>query len=343
LEFDIIRKDGAIRHIQLSSKKVLWNDKLQHQFIYHDITDRKNSEQALQASEQNFRNSLDCSSMGIRIMGDHDSILYANQALLGIFGYENIEEMRVSPPQEHYTPESYAGFVQRHDLFLRGESLPNQLEFDIIRKDGSIRDIHLSSMKVLWNGKKQRQTLYNDITERKQAEKRLEIASREWRTTFDSITDLISIHDKDNRIIRVNKAVADLLNTTPQELVGKFCCEVIRGDQECPANCPHLLAIKTGKPSSIEIFNSKLGVHLQESASPIININGEITGTVLVARDVTQQKRMEEQLILTDRLASIGELSSGIAHELNNPLTSVKYCNSFYIKSLLSKIGFQPV
>ena len=323
LEFDIIRKDGAIRHIQLSSKKVLWNDKLQHQFIYHDITDRKNSEQALQASEQNFRNSLDGSSMGIRITGDSEHILYANQALLDMFGYENIEELRASPPQEHYAPESYAGFIQRKEKYARGESIPDQLEIDIIRKDGAMRHLQLSSVKVLWNGKEQRQTLYNDVTERKQAEKRLEIASREWRTTFDSITDLISIHDKDNRIIRVNKAVADLLNTTPQELVGKFCCEVMRGDQECPANCPHLLAIKTGKPSSIEIFNSKLGVHLQESASPIINKNGEITGTVLVARDVTQQKRMEEQLILTDRLASIGELSSGIAHELNNPLTSV--------------------
>ena len=323
LEFDIIRKDGAMRHIQLSSKKVLWNDKLQHQFIYHDITDRKNAEQALQASEQNFRNSIDSSSMGIRITGDSEHILYANQALLDMFGYENIEELRASPPQEHYAPESYAGFIQRKEKYARGESIPDQLEIDIIRKDGAMRHLQLSSVKVLWNGKEQRQTLYNDVTERKQAEKRLEIASREWRTTFDSITDLISIHDKDNRIIRVNKAVADLLNTTPQQLVGKYCHEVLRGDQECPANCPHLLAIKTGKPSSIEIFNSKLGVHLQESASPIININGEITGTVLVARDVTQQKRMEEQLILTDRLASIGELSSGIAHELNNPLTSV--------------------
>jgi len=55
----------------------------------------------------------------------------------------------------------------------------------------------------------------------------------------------------------------------------------------------------------------------------MFNEIGEITGSVIVARDVTQQKRMEEQLILTDRLASIGELSSGIAHELNNPLTSV--------------------
>jgi signal transduction histidine kinase len=55
----------------------------------------------------------------------------------------------------------------------------------------------------------------------------------------------------------------------------------------------------------------------------MFNEKGEITGSVIVARDVTQQKRIEEQLVMTDRLASIGELSSGIAHELNNPLTSV--------------------
>ena len=73
----------------------------------------------------------------------------------------------------------------------------------------------------------------------------------------------------------------------------------------------------------MEIFNSNLGIHFQESASPIFNEKGETTGSVIVARDVTKQKRMEEQLIMTDRLASIGELSSGIAHELNNPLTSV--------------------
>ena len=47
------------------------------------------------------------------------------------------------------------------------------------------------------------------------------------------------------------RRVADLLHTTPQELIGKCCQEVMRGDQECPANCPHLRALKTGKPSSI--------------------------------------------------------------------------------------------
>jgi signal transduction histidine kinase len=117
--------------------------------------------------------------------------------------------------------------------------------------------------------------------------------------------------------------MADMLKTTPKELIGKFCYEVMHNAKEPPVNCPHWQALTNGKPISIETFNSDLGVYLQESASPIFNGKGETTGSVIVARDVTKQKRMEEQLIMTDRLASIGELSSGIAHELNNPLTSV--------------------
>jgi PAS domain S-box-containing protein len=450
LEFDIIRKDGAIRHLQLSNKEVLWNGKQQHQFVYNDITERVQTEKALceseekyrlivensndiiftlnaqreftylspsvkkvlgynpddllglpfrslihpddvhvvddahqshrvegsqttveeyrfrnasgewrwllstgvpmreqnknmfnfigvarditvqkkieadlKASEQNFRNSMDSSFMGIRIVDREGQSLYANQALLDIFGYENIDELRATPPEKHYTPESYTDWVLRNEKLLRGEPIPDKVEVDIASKNSTIRHLQVFRREVLWNGRQQYQTLYNDITERKQAERKLEAASREWRTTFDSITDLISIHDTDNRIIRVNKAVAELLKTTPQELIGKFCREAMRGDQECPANCPHLWALKTGKSSSLEIFNSNLGLYFQESASPLFNEQGEITGTVLVARDVTQQKRMEEQLIMTDRLASIGELSSGIAHELNNPLTSV--------------------
>ena len=131
------------------------------------------------------------------------------------------------------------------------------------------------------------------------------------------------IHDKDNRIVRVNKAMADILKMTPKDLVGKFCHEVMHCTKEPPANCPHMQTLKTGKSSGVEKFNTDLGTYFQEFASPLFNDKGEITGSVIVSRDVTQQKRMEEQLVMTDRLASIGELSSGIAHELNNPLTSV--------------------
>ena len=139
--------------------------------IANDITARKQAEEALAASEQNFHSSLDSSPMGIRIVDTEWYTLYANQALLDMFGYKNIEELRASSPQEHYTPESYAGFLQYKEQSLRGESLPDQLELDIIRKDGAIRHMQLFSKTVLWNGKQQHQFLYNDITEREQAEK----------------------------------------------------------------------------------------------------------------------------------------------------------------------------
>ena len=186
LEIDIIRQDGEIRHLQLFSKNVLWDGKPQHQFIYNDITERKNAEQALKISEANFRNSLDNSSIGIRISDKEDRTSYINQSMLDIYGYENIEEVRTSPPWKRYTPESYASYVLRHGQFMRGDLMPDHVEIDIIRKDSTIRHLDVSMRVIFWDGKQQFQTLYNDITREKTngssfAGKRREIsaASRE--------------------------------------------------------------------------------------------------------------------------------------------------------------------
>jgi len=436
---DIIRKDGVLRHLQLFSGEVMWNNKKHIQTLSVDITEQTRVEMALIKSEQNLHNALDNLPMGIRIADKDDNSLYLNQAFLNIYGYKNIKETRGVSLVKHYTPQSYAEYLLRGEKRLHGGPRSDKIEVDIIRKDGAIRHLQLSSTELFWDGNEQALTIFNDvterkqaeqlyntlaesspggvyiaqnkkfvftnaafqknigytagelatvspetlvypedrdifrqsavqmlkgkrnqpyvfrvitksgeirwgletmtsitwggkramlgnfidITERKQAEERLEQAAQEWRITFDSITDIISIHDKDNRIVRINKAMADLVKKTPQELVGQFCHEVMHGTKEPPANCPHLRTIKSGKPDALEMFNPNFESYFHESTSPLFNEKGEVSGTVIVARDVTQQKRMEEQLILTDRLASIGELSSGIAHELNNPLTSV--------------------
>jgi len=167
------------------------------------------------------------------------------------------------------------------------------------------------------------QQLQQEITERKQAEEKIRQAAAEWKATFDSITDLVSIHDKDFRLTRVNKAFADVFKMKPSELIGKTCYEIVHGTNEPMPNCPHKATIEAKKPVTVEFFEPHLGIHLEVSTSPIFNEEGEVVASVRVARDITERKRMEEQLITTDRLASIGELAAGIAHELNNPLTSV--------------------
>ena len=73
-----------------------------------EITERKQAEEKLQIAEQNFRNSLDNSPLGIRIVTAEGKLLYANQAILDIYGYSSVEEMKATPIKARYTPESYA-------------------------------------------------------------------------------------------------------------------------------------------------------------------------------------------------------------------------------------------
>ena len=157
----------------------------------------------------------------------------------------------------------------------------------------------------------------------KRAEEGMERAAKEWRTTFDAISDWISIHDENFKITRMNRAFAKVFKTEPKELIGKTCYELVHGIKEPWPDCPHRRALKIRHPTRQEFVNPHLGIYIEAVCSPIFNDRGEVTATVHVVRDITERKKMEEQLVVTDRLASIGELASGVAHELNNPLTGI--------------------
>jgi len=312
-EFELIRKDKSHVWVEINTAPIKQKDNNVIIGFVRNISERKQAEQL-------YHNLADSSPVGVYIIQNR-RFVFTNPVFQGVSGYTAAELLNIKPVILVH-PEDRETVRQNAIQMLTGERT-QPYEVRLITKNGGIRWGLERMTSITYEGKRAAVGNYMDITERKLAEDKLEQAAQEWRTTFDSITDLISIHDKDNRLLRVNKAVAELLNTTPKELIGKFCHEVMHGTKEPPANCPHLETLRTGKPAATEIFNSNLDAYFHEAASPLFNEHGEVTGSVMVARDVTKQKRMEEQLIVTDRLASIGELSSGIAHELNNPLTSV--------------------
>jgi PAS domain S-box-containing protein len=266
---------------------------------------------------------------GILINNKFNEINNACCSMLASLREEIIgKELRIFSP----TKEEYQKIEQIYPIISRfGFST---IETRLSRKDGEIINVCMSFSAFSKNDLSQGVAVsLIDITERKRIKERLKQADGEWSATFDSFTDLIFVLDNNNRVIKVNKAVADMLKTTPKALIGKFCHEVMDGTKEPPANCPHLKTLKTGKPMVMEDYNPNFEAYLHESSSPLFNEQGEVAGSIIVARDITQQKRIEEQLILADRLASIGELSSGIAHELNNPLTSVIGFSQLLIES----------
>ena len=322
-EIEIIAKNNTSIPVEISASIIEYEGKPADMAFIRNITGRKQAEHRVKESEDNLRAYLENAPDGIYMCDLKGCLLYGNKKAEEILGYKKEELIGSNFLALNLLPTKYlpkASKLMALNAIGRNTG-PDELE--LVRKDGSLIWVEINTAPIKQKDKKLIIGFVREIGERKRTEEKLEQAAQEWRTTFDSITDLISIHDKDNRIIRVNRALADLLHTTPQELIGKYCHQVMHGIKEPPETCTHCRTFANSKPISIEVFNAKLGLHLQESASPIFDENGQVTGSVVVARDVTQQKRMEEQLVMTDRLASIGELSSGIAHELNNPLTSV--------------------
>ena len=160
-------------------------------------------------------------------------------------------------------------------------------------------------------------TLFQDITDRKETEDKLKRAAAEWSTTFDSITDLVSIHDAGYRLVGVNRAFAAALNMKVEDIIGKTCYEVIHGAGAPVETCPHRRTLETGKPCTMQLEEPRLGMHLEVTTSPIFDASGRVTGTVHVARDVTERKRLEQ---LKDDFIGL------VSHELRTPLTVINGC-----------------
>ena len=200
-EINIIRKDGSIRHLEAFRKKVLWGGEPQFQVIYNDVTEQKHAEEALKASEENFRNSLDNSLVGIRISDINNDTLYANQALLDIFGYKNIDDIKTNPPQSYYSADSHAYYLEMRNRFRSGESTPEHIDIDITRKDGTIRNVQALFKVILWNGNQQYQTIYNNITERKQAEERI-LHLNSVLSALRGISQLITLEEDRGKLLQ---------------------------------------------------------------------------------------------------------------------------------------------
>lgn len=124
----------------------------------------------------------------------------------------------------------------------------------------------------------------------------IELAKNEWEITFDSMPDLIAILDKDYRIIRANRAMADCLGIHITKLPGKVCYQVFHGTDQPPPFCPHRRLIRDGLEHHVETHLEVPDRDFLVTASPLRDQNGILIGSVHVARDITRLKEVEESL-----------------------------------------------
>jgi PAS domain S-box-containing protein len=194
-----------------------------------DITERKQMEYDLRASEINFRHSLDDSPLGVRISTIEGETIYANRAILNIYGYDSIEELEKTPIKERYTPESYAKFELRKEKRLRGEFGPSEYEISIVKKNGEISHLHVFRKEIFWNGRRQSQVIYQDITERRQAEEKLNETLENLRKSIRTTIQVLGTasETRDPYTAGHQKKVADLARAIATEM--KLSHDTIEG------------------------------------------------------------------------------------------------------------------
>ncbi len=148
-------------------------------------------------------------------------------------------------------------------------------------------------------------------------------SQKEWETTFDAMQDCVSVHDTTGKVIRANVALARRLKTIPQKVIGRYCSEIYNPAGSSLSPCRHTRPLKSEPLIVEEVSLPAMGGTFQISVSPWYDKNNRLTGSIHVAKDISNEKLLQQQLIQSEKLSAIGELISGIAHELNNPLTGV--------------------
>lgn len=186
-----------------------------------NITERKLVEYELMASEFNFRNSLDESPLGVRIVTAEGETIYANRTILDTYGYDNINELINTPLVKRYTPESYEEYLARKEKRRRnGYSGPSEYEISIVRKDGEIRHLYVLRKEIFWNGEKQYQVVYQDITLRREAEQKLNQTLKNLRESIKATIQVLGMasEERDPYTAGHHKRVADLARSIARDM-----------------------------------------------------------------------------------------------------------------------------
>jgi len=152
---------------------------------------------------------------------------------------------------------------------------------------------------------------------------RVQQGKKEWEATFDAIGESVLLISPDGKILRANQAAARAAGRRFTELVGQRCCEMMSGTPHPPEGCPLQQVLQTRRPTSAEITDRDGSRIRHVAIYPIFDARGEIQAVVEYARDITQIKAAQARLMQAEKLSALGELTAGVAHELNNPLTSI--------------------
>ncbi|MBW3021729.1 PAS domain S-box protein, partial [Candidatus Woesearchaeota archaeon] len=325
-ELTFMRKNGERFPVIVSPSMI--NDKQGNVFSYFatvkDITERKQAEEALRKSEERYKLLINSSYNPITVYDSNGVLLLMNiEAAKQLGGIPN-DFIGKSLGEIHPSIADMA--MERISQVIKSGE---RREFETTMELPSGRRFFWSDFQPVRDASGKIfgvQIISYDFTERKMAEKALLTSEQEYQALFEESKDVVSITTPEGKIIDVNPAAVELFGYPSKEDFLKIdITHDLYANSSDRKKLQHILATKGVVNDYEVVFKKKDGQHvnLLVSSSAVKDEKGNITAYRAIMKDITERKRLEQQLLQAQKMESVGQLAGGIAHDFNNLLTAI--------------------
>ncbi len=293
-----------------------------------DITKRKVAEEALKESEELYRNLFETALVGIwRVKIQDGRYLRSNLKCAEIAGVKSIDELL-----KKYKVSEFFSTDERKKIFtlLKAEGEISDFETHFKLKDGSTKHVLISAK--MFSEKSYIEGVIIDITHRKQAEAALKESEEKYRNLFENSIEPVFTVDLEGNFTSINKAFEEMCGYSRDEMIGKNYSKFGNAESAERIYKAYNHLYRTGEP--IKNLNYKMltkeGEEITiESYVDVIRKGEKVVGFQGAIRDITERKRIEEQLFRAQKMEALGTLAGGIAHDFNNILATILGYASF--------------
>ncbi len=304
------------------------------------IAELEQSSEELARSEQKYRDLVENINDGYFVIQE-GKLVFVNRRAAEILGYE-VEEAIGEPFARFVAPERLSELQERYKKRMRGEAVSPQYETMVLTKDGTRVPVELSMTVAPYQDKLADHGVLRDISERKRLEREKSEAWERYRAIFDNAPDAIIVTDANNIVQFWNRRAEEHSGYKADEIVGMSAEIFVPPELSEEARRLRREVRKKGYIQGYEterMMKDGSRVPQELTIAALKDENGQVVGFTTIARDISERKRLEqekaeaqERLIRAERLASIGQVASSVAHELRQPLSVIN--NSAYFIGL---------
>jgi len=326
----------------LDSKEISWkalfdfSDRFEKFMIGAlDRFSKKNSEiisyhRELFEQATNFlKSTVNFSNIGLFILDKNMNIIYWGEGVARLYDIKEREVLNRHVLEMFPVLEKEGVYQKLSETLRTGESFELiSLAHQSLKKGRRIIDYKISPLKDKKKNIIGVNVLLNDVTDRKRDEQSLKEYERFISNFFEDAAEAIFVLDENDCVKMWNKQAAKMYGYSADEMIGKHISKIVPNDEQSQKEIEHINRIvrtkgfvKDWETERITVDGRKILLRLTRTA--IRDERGNYLGSSVIAHDITEQRRLEQQLIQSEKLSAVGQLAAGIAHEVGSPLTAI--------------------